>query len=253
MHQVMDGYETYHNSTLEKRTQNFINKSKEIHNDLYDLSKVKYTNNSSPVEIGCPIHDSFWQAPANHLKGQGCPECGKIKCGKNRRKTNDEFIKESLKIHNGKCTPIDDYTVNSTKIRFICNKDKSHPTFYATPANHLSGRGCPSCKFEKSRLGGYVSKDDDISEDICYLYTIRIYNDNEEFYKIGITNDINIRHYNIIMESMNIYNIDIVNVIIDTRRVCFLLEQKILKKKRLKGVTYIPKNKFGGSTECYTI
>ncbi len=29
------------------------------------------------IEIGCPIHGSFWMTPRCHLDGHGCPDCMK--------------------------------------------------------------------------------------------------------------------------------------------------------------------------------
>ena len=49
-------------------TGEFISKSKLIHGDKYDYSKVEYVNNHSKVSIICPRHGEFWQTPANHLK-----------------------------------------------------------------------------------------------------------------------------------------------------------------------------------------
>jgi hypothetical protein len=54
----------------------FIRRSRIVHGDKYDYSKVKYYNNGTKVEIICPEHGSFWQVPVNHFSGQGCPKCG---------------------------------------------------------------------------------------------------------------------------------------------------------------------------------
>ena len=58
--------------TLDK----FINKSKELYNDLYDYSKVEYIkNNKSKVIIICKSHGEFLKSPNAHMSGQGCPIC----------------------------------------------------------------------------------------------------------------------------------------------------------------------------------
>jgi very-short-patch-repair endonuclease len=57
-------------------TEEFIRKSKEIHGDKYDYSKVEYSgNNKSKVCIVCPKHGEFWQRANTHLLGHGCPIC----------------------------------------------------------------------------------------------------------------------------------------------------------------------------------
>lgn len=56
-------------------TQDFINRAGEVHGDIYDYSKVDYKGALQKVEIVCQKHGGFWQTPAAHLWGQGCPSC----------------------------------------------------------------------------------------------------------------------------------------------------------------------------------
>lgn len=62
-------------------TEQFIEKARQIHGNKYDYSKVNYINNSTKIEIICPVHGSFWQEPRNHIGSnrQGCPKCGSSK------------------------------------------------------------------------------------------------------------------------------------------------------------------------------
>ena len=83
-------------------TEEFITKAKAVHGDRYDYSKVKYINNQTKVCIICPIHGDFIQRPLDHIKGSGCPECGKVKNVESRRKTTDHFIDEARKVHGDK-------------------------------------------------------------------------------------------------------------------------------------------------------
>ena len=85
------------NGGVQLATQDFIQKAKEIHGNKYDYSKAKYKKATEKVEIVCPEHGSFWQTPANHLQGQGCPVCNK----KNKL-TTEEFIKRAQKVHENK-------------------------------------------------------------------------------------------------------------------------------------------------------
>ena len=61
--------------TLSLTTEEFITRSKEIHNNKYDYSKVEYKNLETKVCIICPIHGEFWQRPNCHLNSKGCPMC----------------------------------------------------------------------------------------------------------------------------------------------------------------------------------
>lgn len=58
-------------------TETFIEKAKSIHGDRYDYSKVDYQGSSIKVEIGCKIHNTFFQmTPHNHtINKQGCVLC----------------------------------------------------------------------------------------------------------------------------------------------------------------------------------
>ena len=58
-------------------TEEFIKKSREVHGDKYDYSKVEYVNNKNKVIIICPEHGEFPQYPVNHIRGKGCPKCAK--------------------------------------------------------------------------------------------------------------------------------------------------------------------------------
>jgi Fe2+ or Zn2+ uptake regulation protein len=53
----------------------FIEKSKLIHNNKYDYSKVKYKNHGSLIVIICPNHGEFIQSANAHLSGKGCSKC----------------------------------------------------------------------------------------------------------------------------------------------------------------------------------
>ena len=56
-------------------TFKFVNRSREIHGDIYDYSRVEYFNKKSPVVIICPIHGEFLQKPSVHFDGCGCQKC----------------------------------------------------------------------------------------------------------------------------------------------------------------------------------
>jgi len=63
-----------------KLTNNtFIEKANKVHNNKYDYSKVNYINSQTKIEIICPIHSSFFQAPFSHLLNHGCPICNSSK------------------------------------------------------------------------------------------------------------------------------------------------------------------------------
>lgn len=73
-------------------TSEFIEKSKLIHGNKYDYSKVNYETERMPITIICPVHGDYKQKPLDHLQGCGCPKC------KSSRMEND--IRILLKNHN---------------------------------------------------------------------------------------------------------------------------------------------------------
>ena len=115
-----------------------------IHGDKYDYSKVEYKNISNKVCIICPEHGEFWQDPHNHLKGSGCPICGKIKQDKKKNILQNEWIKRANEVHNNKYDYSKlVYTGCYNKVCIICPK---HGEFWQVANSHLRGSGCPKCK-----------------------------------------------------------------------------------------------------------
>lgn len=53
-------------------TNIFIQKSKEIHGEKYDYTKINYINSSTKVIITCKVHVDFLQIPNDHLQYSGC-------------------------------------------------------------------------------------------------------------------------------------------------------------------------------------
>ena len=131
-------------STLRRNKEQFIEKSKEVHGDKYDYSKIEYVNDSTKVCIICPKHGEFWQRPNDHLDGHGCIKCMGDNISKNKTKPYEDFLAIVAKIHNGKYSYDESTYVNrQTKMKIICPK---HGEFWQTPHNHLIGQGCPYCK-----------------------------------------------------------------------------------------------------------
>ena len=56
-------------------TEEFIQKTKEIHDNKYSYEKTEYSGALTKVIITCPIHGDFQQLPNSHLNGRGCPSC----------------------------------------------------------------------------------------------------------------------------------------------------------------------------------
>lgn len=109
----------------------FIERTNKIFNNYYDYKKVVYKGIFNKVIITCPKHGDFETTPNNPLQGAGCKMCMIEKSFKG----NDNFIKESRKIH-GDIYDYSkvDYKNNRTKVEIICSK---HCSFYQSPYKHL--------------------------------------------------------------------------------------------------------------------
>ena len=79
-------YVNHWDNSISLRQSKFIEKAKSIHNNKYDYSKVVCKNIHHKVCIICPEHGEFYQDPASHLKGCGCPECGNKKIWETQKK-----------------------------------------------------------------------------------------------------------------------------------------------------------------------
>ena len=67
-----------------------------------------------------------------------------------RKKTTEEFILESQKIHSNQYTYLETKYINAfTKVKIYCTKCRKF--FFQTPNNHLSKKqGCPICGIKKN-------------------------------------------------------------------------------------------------------
>lgn len=140
------------------------------------------------------------------------------------------------------------YIDRLSEITIFCNTCKKY--FQTTPRNFSRGIGCKICSLNK-RLGIYNSiKANENKEewlDInAKVYFIKLTNENEIFYKIGITiNSMKQRIKGIP------YKIEIIKVIKTNLYNACLIEEELHNKLRQNDFRYIPKIEFGGMYECY--
>lgn len=135
------------NQSLSKKE--FIQKSIDIHGNVYDYSKVEYVNNLTKIIIICKTHGDFVQTPQGHLSGRGCIKCS----GKYSSYSTDEWIDMAKELHG------DEYDYSKTiyknaneKIIIIC---KIHGDFEQIPRVHLRPTGCFRCnpkQFSKTQI-----------------------------------------------------------------------------------------------------
>lgn len=153
-------------------SDDFLKSANHLHNNKYDYSKMVYKTNKIKIEIICPVHGVFSQAPGNHLQGRGCPKCA------GRIESTKELIEEFNQTHNN----VYDYskvvyTKKSDKVIIIC---KLHGEFLQEAAEHIRGCKCPTCAQIASNLSKIKSTEEylqecDIKHDGKYNYDKVIY------------------------------------------------------------------------------
>ena len=161
----------------------FIEKSKLIHGDNFDYSKVEYVNNSTDVTIYCKkCEDDFQQTPATHLRGSICPNCANKLNGDKCRSTKDEFIEKSKLIHgdNFDYSKVE-YITAKIHVIIICNNCKE--IFPQSPDHHLRGYGCKNCATNKNADRCRLTKDEFVER------SIKVYGDNiHDYSQVEYTN-----------------------------------------------------------------
>ena len=129
----------------------FIEQATKVHAGKYDYSKVEYVNNRTPVEIICPVHTSFFQAPGPHKdRAQGCRKCRSDRLSKLFAKDTKWFIRRAKEVHGRKYDYSRvKYTNQKVRVWIGCKRHKKW--FRQTGSDHLSGYGCQACGVESLR------------------------------------------------------------------------------------------------------
>ena len=128
-------------------TEEYINKAKQLHGDIYEYSITHYIGSHKKLKILCPIHGEFEIIAKDHLNGQGCGKCRSTKIWNSRgRITTNEFIEKYYnkfpQNQNKLFFNESQYINNRTKITVKCIH---HGNFEITPNNLMLGRGCSLC------------------------------------------------------------------------------------------------------------
>lgn len=136
--------------TKRKTTEQFVKESIDIHGNEFSYENTIYINSKTKVKILCKVHGEFEMLPQVHtIQKSKCPSCYG-----NKKKNTEQFVKESIEIHDNSFSYENTiYKNNSTKVDIFCNKCKNQ--FSQLPSMHLQGQGCPFCYGNKK-----ISKDE---------------------------------------------------------------------------------------------
>lgn len=125
-------------SQKNKLTQEeFLEKAKKIHKNLYEYSEVKYLDSHTKVEIICKKHGIFLQTPNGHLSGKGCSKCSHMVSKPEIRWLDEqgilkEYRQYQIKI-NDKRFKVDGYDLKTNTIyEFLGDFWHGNPKKYKT-------------------------------------------------------------------------------------------------------------------------
>jgi len=224
-----------------KTKLNIINKN-------IQLIDEEYVNAHTLMRCQCNIDGHIWYATWSNLsKGFGCPKCS------NHIKTTVEYIKNELIRNN---IPIDITgnefeNTSQKKIKCICKICGYE--WNANVSRLMSGSKCPQC-VKNNAIGGLNLKHANRNRDKflstnAIVYVIRCSNDEESFYKIGVTKNNAKKRFNSKRDMP--YNFNVLIEINTNLYDAILLERELLSL--IKHLRYNPKIKFEGWTECFKI
>ena len=125
------------NKAKRKTIDQFIIDANKIHNYIYDYSDTNYLNNHTKINIFClKCQNIFSQTPANHLRGNGCPQCSSSGISKIEIRWLDflnipmEYRQKTLKINN-KNYRVDAYNpISNTVYEFYGDYWHGNPMIY---------------------------------------------------------------------------------------------------------------------------
>lgn len=154
----------------------FIKAANNIHQYLYDYSKIKiYVNNKIKLEIVCKIHGPFLIRGDRHLRGFGCNQCRKDKI--KNFKLND-FLIRSNKIYNNFYDYLyvhETFKSFSDLIKIGC---PIHGHWYQLAWQHLEGNKCRACSNDDKKL----------SSEQFLIKAKEIHNDRYDYSKVVYEN-----------------------------------------------------------------
>ena len=236
--------------------ENLIRKGVLKYKNKFTYPEVLPAGVRDNIYIICPVHMEITTTLYAHIHSKhGCIQCAKDESFKERRYPFEKFKSESNLKHSNFYTYVEDsYTKLKNKVDIICPVE-GHGLFSQRAAHHRDGSICPKCYKEQT---GWWDKDKflnhcnnkGITESTFYI--LRCFNENEEFYKLGITSRTLRERYN--GDYHMPYNYEIIQEIKSLNEIVHNLETFLKAYILYNNLKYTPKKSFGGSyTECFSV
>lgn len=125
--------------------EEFVRRAQIVHGARYDYSRTVYRSQHQRITILCAKHGEVETTPSSHLRGSNCAFCATEGTADLLRMSLDEFTARGRAIH-GERFAYDQvvYRQYFEPVILICTDCDT--TFSQTPALHLAGYGCSTCR-----------------------------------------------------------------------------------------------------------
>lgn len=126
--------------------EQYIQRIPEINKLNYDISKIRYVNLETPIEVVCKKHNIILFPKAKQLLRKGvCKQCGIDKTKNSSITPFDEFQIRAYKKHNNSYLYDKSSYISLAKhTNIFCTR--CCQVFKQRGTNHLAGQGCPFCE-----------------------------------------------------------------------------------------------------------
>lgn len=232
----------------------WLTKLKDKHGDVCDYTLENIEDSRKEMKIYCKIcKEYFYQSPENNFKSVlGCNLKTHPKSKINKDYWLDDLIKYS-KLHNGARYDFAKAEYKGRYTPIVIFDNECQRFFNQTPNSHKRGNQCNLC-VNKNKMGFYspiiVEKNKDILKNKDgKLYILRVYDNIEQFYKIGVISQGTVKKRT--NKNKLPYDKEIIHVYETSFYDVFYLEQAVLSE--FSKHTYIPNKRFHGATECFNI
>ena len=249
-HALLDGVVPSLVNSVNKNTY-LTNKYRNIYGEIYDYSGFNYISMHTKSNVICKRHGLFKVRPDIHLRGLGC-----LSCREEIREVEDNKLrieKFRLKAESWYGKIYDYSLVNYIKngkesVTIICSK---HGEFQCIVDNFLKGNGCKFCNYENASSWDVLSWTKSANNSKHFkqftIYFVRLFKDEESFYKIGRT----YREISLRFQEISQYSYEVIHTAShDDPKIIFDLENHL--KRTFKAHKYKPLKSFGGQHECFT-
>lgn len=211
-----------------------------------DFSKSKYVGALEYTTARCRKHEEYKTKPNWILGGRGCPVCSDEKRGDHLLSNTKDFVKRCMVRFNHNIKIYDKVVYKGAKKGILIFCEECEDYYPTNPNSHYSGQGCTVCN-----KGGY-SRSDYVRQSKGrdgVMYIIKCGEDEEVFYKIGIT----FQGLKTRFSGTNSlpYNYEVIYQYVCDAGCTWDIEKEYHKK--YKSYQYFPKINFAGYTECFNL